>query len=99
MAVEFTSPSATELLDLYFIEYRAKLLDLAAFFDRIDRYDGKEQAQADFRYKSLLEMLDLISCGENRVKNILISLSDPTLVAIADSEATAKASGAWRGAG
>ena len=99
MDEELGGPSATELLDLYFIEYRSRLLDLAAFFDRIDRYDGTEQAQADYRYKSLLEMLELISCGQNRVKNILVCLSDPTLAAIADGKAKAKASGAWRGAG
>ena len=99
MDTELTKPSATELLDQHFIEYRSRLLDLAAFFDRVDRYDGTEQAQADFRYKSLLEMLELISCGQNRVKNILVCLSDPTLTAVADGKATAKASGAWRGAG
>jgi hypothetical protein len=35
-----TSPlSGTELVDEYFIENRTKLLDIAAFLDRLDRTD------------------------------------------------------------
>src|SRR5438045_2514317 len=34
-----------QLLDLYFLEARAKLIDLAAFFDRLDQSQG----EADFR--------------------------------------------------
>src|SRR5437879_6379274 len=36
----------TQLLDLYFLEARAKLIDVAAFMDRVDRGEG----EADFRY-------------------------------------------------
>ena len=34
-----------QVLDLYFMENRAKLIDLAAFLDRVDRAEG----EADFR--------------------------------------------------
>ena len=39
----------TQLLDLYFLEARAKLIDVAAFMDRVDRGEG----EADFRYDAL----------------------------------------------
>ena len=37
-----------KVLDLYFLDARHKLVDLAAFLDRVERADGKD----DFRLKS-----------------------------------------------
>jgi hypothetical protein len=37
-----------QLLDLYFMEARAKLIDLGAFIDRVERGAGEE----DFRMKA-----------------------------------------------
>jgi len=34
------SMNRQKLLDLYFLEARSKLIDLAAFFDRLDRAEG-----------------------------------------------------------
>ena len=39
------------ILDLYFLGARARLIDIAAFMDRVDRADGK----ADFRYDAFRE--------------------------------------------
>ena len=45
MATSCNHRSSKEMLDLYFIENRARLLDIAAFLDRIDRYRGPEEAR------------------------------------------------------
>ena len=39
-----------ETVDRYFLEHRAKLLDIAAFLDRLDRCESIEQ---DYRIDSL----------------------------------------------
>ena len=44
---------AIDILDLYFIENRSRIMDIASFLDRIDRYEGAEEAKADFRYLKL----------------------------------------------
>jgi hypothetical protein len=64
-----------KLLDLYFMDARAKLIDIAAFLDRIDRAEG----EADFRYAAFRRALDELNRGEPvRAKSVLLSLSDPT---------------------
>lgn len=64
-----------QLLDLYFMDARSKLIDLAAFLDRIDRGEGN----ADFRFDAFKRALGELSKGEpQRAKNVLLSLSDPT---------------------
>jgi len=66
----------TELLDLYFMENRAKLIDIAAFMDRVDRGEG----EADFRYAAFKEAMKALDRGDaERAKNVLLSLSDPTV--------------------
>jgi hypothetical protein len=66
----------TQLLDLYFLEARAKLIDLAAFMDRVDRGDG----EADFRYDAFKRALTELNRGDGeRAKATLLSLSDPTV--------------------
>ena len=80
-----------QLLDLYFMEARAKLIDLAAFLDRVDRGEG----EADFRYAAFKKALrELNSRQPQRAKRVLLSLSDPTKKPLA--KATVKgAAGAW----
>lgn len=68
-------PTKSELLDLQFIEARHKLIDLAAFLDRIERHDGP----TDFRHEALKNALPiLLSDQPNRARAILEALSDPT---------------------
>jgi hypothetical protein len=68
-------PSKQELLDLQFIEVRHKLLDLAAFLDRIDRHPGK----TDFRIEAMKNALPILLADRpDRAKAILEALSDPT---------------------
>ena len=83
-----------QLLDLYFMEARAKLIDLGAIIDRIERAAGDE----DFRMKAFRSALSELSKSEaQKAKRVLLSLSDPTTEPIA-AATTKAASGAYPGA-
>jgi hypothetical protein len=72
-----TSPlSPRELVDEYFIENRTKLLEIAAFLDRIDRADAS-YAGRDFRMKAFSEALAALDGPGNRLDRIQHLLSDP----------------------
>jgi hypothetical protein len=72
-----TSPlSPRELVDEYFIENRTKLLDIAAFLDRIDRVDASYAAR-DFRMKAFSEALAALGSPGDRLDRIQHLLSDP----------------------
>jgi hypothetical protein len=82
-----------QLLDLYFLEARSKLIDLAAFLDRIDRASG----QADFRLGALTQAIgELQRTDSRRAEQVLLRLSDPTAEPIAAAQ-TKAACGAWPG--
>lgn len=82
-----------QLLDLYFLEARAKLIDLAAFFDRLERAEGK----GDFRLDALHDALELLKqTGSTRAEGVLRALSDPTEEPV-PAAATRAACGAWPG--
>lgn len=88
---------AIDALDLYFMENRSRVLDLAAFLDRIDRYEGADEAKADFRYQALMRIIDILrSEPEGRTKAVQVALSDLTCEPV-DSAAGLKAYGAWKG--
>ena len=66
-------PSKHDLLDLQFIDARHKLLDLAAFLDRIDRHPGED----DYRFAAMKNVLPiLLESRPDRAKAILEALSD-----------------------
>ncbi len=68
-------PSKKELLDLQFIDARHKLIDVAAFLDRIDRHPGED----DYRYEALKNALPiLLSDRPDRARAVLESFSDHT---------------------
>jgi hypothetical protein len=97
MTPPYRQMNATEILDLYFIENRARLLDIASFLDRIDRYPGAGEARDDFRYRALLRAIGLLeSSGGERTAAIQRSLSDQSSEPI-ESALGLKASGAWEG--
>jgi hypothetical protein len=65
-----------ELLDLQFIEARAKLIDLAAFLDRVERHEGPD----DYRLAALKNALPILLSGQpGRAKAVLEALSDDSL--------------------
>lgn len=83
-----------QVLDLYFVEARFKLIEIAAFLDRADRAGGTE----DFRLKAFKEALAALSQqGPKRAEAVLLKFSDPTTDPI-PSATTKAACGAWPGA-
>jgi hypothetical protein len=80
-----------KILDLYFLDARHKLTEIAAFLDRVERADGP----ADFRLKSFRAALAKVNSRKpNKVKAVLLAFSDPTTKPIA--KATTKgATGAF----
>ena len=80
-----------QVLDLYFMEARAKIIDIAAFLDRVERADG----DADFRLAALRDALKELHQGNaDRAKRVLLSLSDTTTEPIPVAT-TKAATGAW----
>jgi hypothetical protein len=78
-----TSPlTATELVDEYFIENRTKLLDIAAFLDRLDRTDPA-CASTDFRMRAFTEAVAALTSpdptGPDRIGRVQMLFSDPTI--------------------
>jgi hypothetical protein len=83
----------SQLTDLYFAEARSKLIDVAAFLDRIERSEGKD----DFRIKSLRAVLrEMEKPDADKARRILLLLSDPTTEPIPKA-GTKSATGAWAG--
>ncbi|EEF58327.1 hypothetical protein Cflav_PD1266 [Pedosphaera parvula Ellin514] len=82
-----------QTLDLYFMDARCKLIDLAAFIDRVERSPGEE----DFRMKAFRQALTELSSGNTeKAKRVLLALSDPTTEPI-PAATTKAACGAWPG--
>jgi hypothetical protein len=68
--------TATELVDEYFIENRTKLLDIAAFLDRLDRTDPA-CATTDFRMQTFTEAVAALA-SPDRISKVQMLFSDPT---------------------
>ena len=82
------------ILDLYFLDARARLIDIAAFMDRVDRADG----ETDFRYNAFREALKALESGQpDRAEKVLLAFSDLTDETIPEA-ITKAACGAWPGA-
>jgi hypothetical protein len=65
-----------EIIEKYFMENRSKILDIAAFLDRLDRATEKN-AEDDFRNKAFRAALErLVADGTTRTKDIQMLLSD-----------------------
>ncbi len=69
-------PSKRDILDLHFMDARCKLIDLAAFLDRLDRHEG----EADFRLEAFRRALPILMSDEaGRARAVLEALSDPSV--------------------
>lgn len=77
---DWTPPNTVNLVDLGFMDSRSKLIDLAAFLDRVQRA-GQE---SDFRVQALKNAIQLLSLNEpKRAQEVLLSFSDPSTEPIA----------------
>jgi hypothetical protein len=82
-----------EVLDLYFVEARHKLIDVAAFLDRVERAKGTD----DFRVKAFRRAVaELRKRKPDRARQVLLAFSDPTTKPVAKA-AGKGAVGAWKG--
>jgi|GEM_PF-145864 len=73
-----SSKSGTQLVDEYFIENRTRLLDVAAYLDRLDRA-GDDQTEDDFRMRAFRKaLLVLCDASPGRTARIQMVFSDPT---------------------
>ena len=80
-----------QVLDLYFLDARHKLIEVAAFLDRVERARG----EADFRMDAFRAAVGKLNGrGKGKAKQILLAFSDRTTKPI--PAATVKAAcGAW----
>jgi hypothetical protein len=68
-----------QLINEYFMEVRAKILDVAAFLDRMDRSVDRN-AEDDFRMVAMRQALQALCTGiPSRVYDIQMIFSDPTI--------------------
>jgi hypothetical protein len=86
--------SAKDLVDEYFIENRTRILEIAAFLDRLDRADAAYPAQ-DFRMRAFADALAALN-RPDRLDRIQVVLSDPTTEPLPALDRKS-AVGAWSG--
>lgn len=83
-----------QVLDLYFMDARSKLIDLAAFIDRVERAEGAD----DFRMQAFWAALkELSGASREKARQVLLAFSDPTTEPI-PAATTKAACGAFPGA-
>lgn len=70
--------SRGDIVQMQFLEHRAKVLDLAAFLDRVDRAQpATGEAADDFRMQALRAAIDLLRDGRpERARRVLELWSD-----------------------
>ncbi len=70
---------AGELVNEYFIENRTRILEIAAFLDRVDRAEGAAGLN-DYRWTAFRETLNILADGSgDHLGRIQMLLSDPTV--------------------
>jgi|TARA_B110000116_G_C16795887_1_gene566675 hypothetical protein len=76
------SEKKTNLVDLGFMDARIKLIDIAAFLDRIDRHDQSD----DYRVSALKGAFpELLSSETGRAARVLDLLSDQSTEPVSES--------------
>lgn len=91
-----TCPLTTgQIIDEYFIENRTRLLELAAFLERLDRSADGLDATNDFRMAAFRRALQVIaSNAPDKMDQVQLLFSDPTTEPREKLD-TKSASGAW----
>ena len=68
------------IVESYFLEHRAKLIDLAAFLDRLDRAHDSSASNTDFRTDALRQAMAVLNDGEGeRARRVLELFSDMSI--------------------
>lgn len=99
MSTRQSPMTAGAALDLYFLDNRARLLEIAAFLDRLDRYQGSEAIRDDYRYRSFHDALKtVLTASTDRTATIQQLFSDTTADPV-DKIDNPRAFGAWKGYG
>lgn len=84
----------SQVLDLYFLDARCKLIEIAAFLDRVQQAPG----ESDFRLEAFRQALRHLAAAEpTRAEQVLLAFSDPTTEPIPKAPGKG-AVGAWPGA-
>jgi hypothetical protein len=82
-----------QVLDLYFLDARHKLIEIAAFLDRVERAAGKD----DFRLNAFRAALGAVTDSrKHKAKKVLLAFSDLTTRPI-PAATTKAACGAYNG--
>lgn len=91
-----TCPLTTaQIIDEYFIENRTRLLEVAAFLERLDRSADGADAGDDFRMAAFLQALQIIaSDAPDKMDQVQLLFSDATTEPREKLDAKS-ASGAW----
>ena len=77
------SEKKTNLVDLGFMDARIKLIDIAAFLDRVDRHDQSD----DYRVSALKGAFpELLSSETGRAARVLDLLSDQSTDPVSESK-------------
>ena len=83
---------STPLVDQAFVDARVRVIDVAAFLDRVQRH----RLQDDYRVAALKRALrELLSEETGRAERVLLALSDPTAEPI-PAATMQGAAGAWK---
>jgi len=72
---DYPKPTKKDIQDLYFMDARFKLLEIASFLDRLDRHEG----EADFRHPAFLKALEALqnpSNDQTRAQAVHLAFSD-----------------------
>ncbi|MBC8291256.1 MAG: hypothetical protein H8E37_13160 [Planctomycetes bacterium] len=69
--------TADQIFDRVFLETRAKLLEIAATLDRMDRAEGTDAVTSDFRMEQIRTSISIIQNETgNRAEQLQIIFSD-----------------------
>ena len=86
-----------DVIARYFLEHRAKLIDLASFLDRVDRAAGDVGDAPDFRIAAMRKAIEsLLEEGPGRARRVQEIFSDPSTEPI-EKAPMKGATGAWDG--
>jgi hypothetical protein len=66
-----------QVLDLYFLDARHKLIEIAAFLDRVERARARGDGKDDFRIKAFrAALVGLTGKKKQKAKDVLLAFSD-----------------------